>query len=101
VIGDNNVGQSLTIRRHRDGGVSIQGEPPAVHTFSARWIARHLGDLCDVEIVLKTSNGPVRYRMSGFEPIVDSDGSPAFEADGETPRFNFTGWQAVLDAGPV
>lgn len=90
------MGQSMTIHRHRDGNVTIQGEPAAEHTFSARWIARYLGDICDVQITVNTSSGPTVYQLAGFEPIVDQDGNPVFEADGETPRLNFTGLRAVL-----
>ena len=90
------MGESMTIRRSADGVVRIQGQPATEHTFSARWLDRHLGDLADVTITINTSTGPTVYRMTGFEPILNQSGEQAYEADGITPRWNFTGLRAEL-----
>lgn len=89
----------LLIRKTAEG-TRLQ-QVPNDHTFSARWIARALADgLVKVQITVTPDQGePQAYELTGFEPILDGDGQPALEADGETVRLNFTGWQATKGAG--
>lgn len=82
------MGSSMTVRRTKDGRVEIVGDPPVAHEFSARWIARHLGDLVDVDIVVNTTDGPTRYRLDQFALI-------GYGPDGE-PKWNFTGLRGKL-----
>jgi len=87
----------LTIRKRRDGTVTIEGGLPDPHVFSARWIAAHLGELVDVTITVHTSDGDVDYRLTGYEQLVGSDGQPAVEAavgGDPVPRYNFTALKA-------
>jgi hypothetical protein len=70
----------LLLRRNAAGEVRIQGEPPERHVFPAGFVDRELVDgAVDVEVTVKTTAGPVRYRMTGFERL--DDGRP-----------NLSGW---------
>lgn len=72
---------SLTIRLTTDGP-RIQGDLPENHTFAASWVDRNVGDFVEVNVVINTTDGPVVYKLAGFEK------------DGEKP--NYTAWQCEL-----
>jgi len=95
------VARSLSIRKRRDGSVTIDGGLPPVHDFSARWIDRNLGDLVEVTITLLTRDAegnatPITYQLTGYAPILDRDGNPVVEdVEGEpTVRKNYTALSA-------
>lgn len=69
----------LVLRRNAAGEVRIQGAPPDRHVFPASFVERELGAAVDVEVTVQTTDGPVRFRMTGFERL--DDGRP-----------NITGW---------
>lgn len=90
-------GRVLTVRRRSDGSVTIEGDPPAQHTFSARWIAAHLGDLVDVRIVIHTVAGEVEYELAGFDTVLDGEGKQVMVdavGGGPVPKYNFTALKA-------
>lgn len=83
------MGQSLTFHRRDDGSVTIAGEAPDEHVFSARWLARELGQIASVTIHLDTDDGVVDYELTGFGEIegqTEDDGSP---------KLNFTALHAT------
>jgi hypothetical protein len=82
------MGESMTVHRTKGGRVEIAGDPPPVHEFSARWIARYLGDLVDVDITVNTTDGPTVYRLERFALV-------GYDESGE-PRWNFTGLRGRL-----
>lgn len=60
---------SLTIRK-TDRGVRIQGDLPSPHTFPTSFLDREFeagSGVVDITITLNTDDGPVTYRMTGFE----------------------------------
>lgn len=81
---------SLVLRKRRDGSREIVGEAPELHTFSARWIERELGDLVHVAITVRADGGDVIYELEGFEPVLGPDGKQMTDAQG-LPAFNWTG----------
>lgn len=74
---------ALVLRRNAEGQVRIQGEAPGRHVFPASFLERELGRGDDgavqVEVVVRTTGGQVRYRMRDFERL--DDGRP-----------NLSGW---------
>lgn len=63
------------------------------HEFSARWIGRMVGDgRVRVLIQIEHSGDKDTFEFQGFSPLTDNDGNPVYEADGETPKANFTAW---------
>jgi len=75
-------------------GTRLQ-QVPDEHVFSARWIAREIASgLVKVTITLTPDDGePQTFEMRGFEPLLDGEGKPVEDGDGNV-RLNFTGWQA-------
>ena len=73
----------LELRRRANGKTEVVGDPPDDHVFSARFIARELGQLAKVTVTVTTDAGDVDYELTGFEPI----------AEGEE-ELNFTAWRA-------
>jgi len=87
------MGHSLIIRKRLDGSRTVESDLPDEHTFSSRWIRKELGDLVSVRVIVHTTDGDVEYELTGFEPVLEADGTQAIDTvDGE-PRSNWTGWE--------
>ena len=81
---------ALIVRKTEDG-VRIEGDPPKDHVLAANFIARELvTGLCEVKVILNTSDGPVTYSLQGFEPRTDDEASEP----------NLSAWVLTLDAPP-
>jgi hypothetical protein len=100
-VAKSNPPRTLQLRRRTDGSVSIVGELPESHDFSARWIDRYNGDLVKVTITVLTRSADgeiteIPYELVGFQAITDATGEPVLEdVEGElTVKRNYTGWQA-------
>jgi hypothetical protein len=84
------VGHSLIIRKRTDGRTIIESEVPEDHTFPARWIARELGELVEVTLTIRTSDGDKRYALEGFGEPGQGTGEPDEDAA------VYTGWRMAL-----
>lgn len=81
----------VRIRKNGDMEVSV-GD---VHEFPARWIGRMIGDKrVRVLIEIEHSGSKDQFELQGFSPQLGADGEQVYEADGETPKANFTAWVA-------
>jgi hypothetical protein len=74
------MGHSLIIRRRADGRTTIDSDIPDEHGFSARWIARNLGELVSVQITLHTDDGDVEYQLVGYGDPGQGSGDPSEDA---------------------
>lgn len=75
---------ALIIRKNEEG-TRLEGDAPKSHAFASSFIERELGEMVDVYVVLRTSEGEHTYKVDGF---------------GETPegeRANLSEWNATLE----
>lgn len=79
---------SLVIRKRADGRTTIDSDVPAEHVFPASFLERELGDVVEVTVRLKTSDGDVEYRLEGFDPLDEANPDAGV---------NFGAWRCVRE----
>lgn len=79
----------LTTRISADEGLAVDGDAPARHVFSARWLERMI-EAGHVTVTIELGDGHA-YTLSGFElrDQGDSESGP-----------NFSAWVADLSSKP-
>ena len=86
------MSSSITIRKRRDGSVTITGELPERHTFASRFLHRELeSGLVRMQIVIDVDGKPVVYDVEGFELVLDADENPVVDEQTGDLKLNFTG----------
>lgn len=92
------MGQALRFRR-TEAGLRTETEPPQEHVLAPRVIARELAQgTVRVFVEFDLIDGPLRYELTGFEPILTPDGTQAVDDNGDL-RWNWTGWRCEKSGG--